>query len=144
MIVCLDFDGVLHSYDTPWAGPTVIPDPPVDGAMEFLLELIDDGFTVAVYSARSSHQLGINAMKMWMTKHLAPYMDVTLHEGRMKQSEVPALKRKMAADIVENVVVWPTDKPPAHVTIDDRAITFKGKWPKIVDLRNFKPWNKRD
>jgi hypothetical protein len=30
-ILCLDFDGVLHSYTSGWKGAAVIPDPPVPG-----------------------------------------------------------------------------------------------------------------
>ena len=40
-------------------------------------------------------------------------------------------------------IEWPTEKPPALVTIDDRAITFTGEWPSIETLLKFKPWNKR-
>jgi len=35
-----------------------------------------------------------------------------------------------------------TEKPPALVTLDDRASTFTGTWPKVADLLAFKPWNK--
>ena len=43
---------------------------------------------------------------------------------------------------LENVrfVRW---KPPALVTIDDRAICFDGTWPPQTALTGFKPWNKR-
>ena len=42
-------------------------------------------------------------------------------------------------------VSFPEQKPPAFLTIDDRAICFEGDWSEIepVDLLNFRPWNKR-
>ena len=36
-----------------------------------------------------------------------------------------------------------SEKPPAMVTIDDRALTFDGTWPAIEMLKAFQPWNKR-
>ena len=39
-------------------------------------------------------------------------------------------------------IKWPTEKPAAMVTIDDRAITFTGQWPDIQTLKEFQPWNK--
>ena len=36
-ILCLDFDGVPHSYTSGWKGVDIIPDPPVPGAMQFLV-----------------------------------------------------------------------------------------------------------
>jgi hypothetical protein len=41
-------------------------------------------------------------------------------------------------------IEWPLEKPPAFVTIDDRAMTFTGRWPSMMELKNFKPWNKRE
>ena len=38
---------------------------------------------------------------------------------------------------------FPTQKPAAHITIDDRAICFDGTWPELHAIENFKPWNKR-
>jgi hypothetical protein len=36
-VLCLDFDGVIHGYQSGWQGANVIPDPPVPGAIEALL-----------------------------------------------------------------------------------------------------------
>lgn len=37
-------------------------------------------------------------------------------------------------------IAFPRGKPPAHLTIDDRAITFRGIWPHPDSIRDFKPW----
>jgi len=39
---------------------------------------------------------------------------------------------------------FPLEKPPALVSLDDRAITFMGEWPDIEVLKKFKPWNKKN
>lgn len=39
-------------------------------------------------------------------------------------------------------LTFPTHKPAAKVTIDDRGILFMGVWPSVELLRNFQPWNK--
>lgn len=117
-LLCIDFDGVLHSYVSGWRGVAVIPDPPVAGAFEFLREAVKH-FTVCIYSSRSTlDMLGIDAMKAWMVLHGAD-------EALMDELE------------------WPTEKPPAHVTLDDRAIRFDGTWPDIPTLLAFQPWFKR-
>ena len=48
-ILCLDFDGVCHSYISGWQGAGVIPDPPVDGMWEFL-ETAIGVFEVDIFS----------------------------------------------------------------------------------------------
>lgn len=50
--LCVDFDGVVHSYTSPWKGAAVISDPPVPGAIEWLLACLDY-FEVVIYSSRS-------------------------------------------------------------------------------------------
>ena len=34
-ILCLDFDGVLHTYSSGWKGADVIPDPPTPAVADF-------------------------------------------------------------------------------------------------------------
>jgi hypothetical protein len=36
LTICVDFDGVLHSYASGWKGAGVVADGPVDGAIEWL------------------------------------------------------------------------------------------------------------
>jgi hypothetical protein len=37
---------------------------------------------------------------------------------------------------------FPAEKPPAHVSLDDRCLLFTGAWPAMETLKEFKPWNK--
>jgi hypothetical protein len=124
-ILCLDFDGVIHSYASGWKGPDVIPDPPVAGAINFIRDALHH-FRVAIYSSRSGQPGGIAAMQVWLGQHM--------HAHGMSEAE----QLKIAA-----AIEWPTEKPPAAVTIDDRALTFDGTWPSMIDLIDFQPWNKR-
>jgi len=107
-ILCLDFDGVIHSYTSGWKGVGIIADPPVPGAMDFIRRA-QQHFEVAISSSRSQEPEGIAAMKR--------YVQI---DG----------------------VLFPATKPPAFVTLDDRAITFTGKWPDPEKLLDFKPWYK--
>lgn len=125
-ILCLDFDGVLHSYTSGWKGADVIPDPPVPGWLEFIAEA-DKHFEVHIYSSRSNRAGGIEAMQDWVWKHAT--------NGAKVDETV-----SMPAAIIR--LKWPIEKPAAMVTIDDRALTFTGVWPDIAALLAFKPWNK--
>jgi len=113
-ILCLDFDGVCHSYTSGWKGAAVIPDPPVPGMEEFLVAAINY-FDVAIYSSRSGQEGGIQAMKDWFDQY-------TITD-------------------IRTMLNFPTEKPPAMVGIDDRVLTFNGIWPNLNELVNFKPWN---
>jgi|SRR5882757_358434 len=131
-ILCLDFDGVIHSYTSGWKGADVIPDPPVPGALQFILDA-QKHFTVAIFSSRSNQAGGQFAMQEWLTDW-----------SREWASEDPA--RWPSSDWRHNMLAsieWPLEKPAAFITIDDRAITFDGTWPDVETLRVFKPWNKR-
>lgn len=128
-ILCVDFDGVIHSYTSGWQGADVIPDPPVPGAIEFLLQAMRH-FRVAIFSSRSCQPGGMRAMQEWLIHH-----GVTL----IRKHE-PALAVR---NFVLNELMWPTEKPSAKVTIDDRALTFTGVFPAIEQLTSFKPWNEK-
>lgn len=122
-ILVLDFDGTLHSYTSGWQGAEVIPDPPVPGSLQFIKDALEY-FDVQIYSSRSNQLGGILAMREWLLYWLS--------------REFPEEARS-----IYNQIKWPTTKPAAFLTIDDRAYTFEGEWPPIRDLLDFKPWNKR-
>ena len=152
-ILCLDFDGVIHSYTSGWQGSANIPDPPVPGSLDFIVESTRH-FTVNVFSSRSKSLSGRWAMKRWLYRHLVNWEWDHAEEEWQRLINVPPdwtpfthgdiddVHRECAARTVK-IIQWPWFKPPALVTIDDRALTFTGKWPEIQDLKSFKPWNKR-
>jgi hypothetical protein len=128
-IICVDFDGVIHSYESGWKGIDNIPDPPVEGAFEWLekhlpvpdsmccMAPIYDGPRAVIYSARSKSWRGRRAMKKWFIKH-------GLHPGY----------------IYENILKFPKKKPAAWLTIDDRCICFEGKFPSDKEINDFQSW----
>lgn len=124
-ILCLDFDGVVHSYASGWKGARNIPDAPVDGALLFILKALGEGWDVVIHSSRARYFGGKRAMRKWLRRHAG---------GAWRESpEGPGLE----------AVRFTRWKPAALVTIDDRAVTFTGHWPSLDTLREFKPWNKR-
>lgn len=131
-IICVDFDGVIHSYKSGWQGVSVIPDDPVPGAIEWLMEHLPvpeaicaiapeyKGPEVQIYSSRSKSWFGRRAMKKWLIKHGLP-----------------------ACYITDGILKFPVKKPAAFLTIDDRAICFNGTFPNAKEMMSFKPWNKK-
>lgn len=125
--LCLDFDGVCHSYDSGWQGADVIPDPPVSGLFEFLVEA-QEHFVVNIYSSRSHQDGGIEAMRNWFQKWYYTW----------------ALESKYSATNVFSELKFPDYKPGSFISLDDRGILFTGTWPDPENLLDFKPWNKEE
>lgn len=67
-------------------------------------------FAVVIYSSRARFPEGVSAIKAWLKRHGFPALPVTC------------------------------EKPPAFLSIDDRAILFTGTWPDPQDLLQFRPW----
>lgn len=127
-ILCLDFDGVIHSYTSGWQGAGVASDPPVEGTGDFLFEATRR-FRVAIYSSRSKSLAGRACMRRYIREHFN--YSLTFSPGHEKWDWLP------------EAIEWPWFKPSAFITIDDRALTFDGTWPALDTLAAFKPWNKR-
>ena len=41
-------------------------------------------------------------------------------------------------------IKFPKYKPPAYLGFDDRVYLFKGKFPSLKYIEDFKPWNKKN
>lgn len=135
-ILVLDFDGVIHSYTSGWKGADVIPDPPVPGFFPFLFDMLGHGYDVHVFSSRSNQPGGIDAMRAYLYQAASDYA-----ASKENAEARPTLSVGFLVDMVDQLK-FPTEKPPAKLTIDDRAITFMGTWPTLDFIRDFKPWNK--
>lgn len=113
--ICFDFDGVIHSYKSGWKGFDVIPDEPVDiiNMKKELTRLKDLGYKLVIFSSRCSDQNGRKAIKEWLF-----YWDL----------------EAFFDDVCES-------KPPAMAYVDDRAITFNGRWRDLTnEILTFKSW----
>lgn len=132
-IICVDFDGVIHSYKSGWKGADVIPDPPVEGALDWLRDHLPIPESIScmgppyigpepvIYSARSSQRGGIKAMKEWFIKH-------GMHQAYFS----------------DDILRFPEAKPPAFLTLDDRCIQFTGRFPKTEEIMGFRTWQNVD
>lgn len=127
--LCIDFDGVIHSYERGWQGGEIYGQV-VPGFFEWV-ERVRHKFTLVIYSSRSKTDEGVQAMGLW------------LHQQRNKWISDGGVR-----DPVEPLSIeFAHEKPAAWITIDDRAVCFTGDWaaPELDPeaLFSFKPWNVR-
>jgi hypothetical protein len=115
--IYVDFDGVIHQYDSKFTRIDQINDGPVDGAIEWLNALLDDDrFTVALFTTRNNKPEGTAAVKSWMIEH-----------GVVGVEKIRFVR----------------EKPNYYLLIDDRAFAFEGRFPSLDEMSGFKAWNKR-
>lgn len=125
-ILCIDFDGVIHSYERGWQGGsiygTVVP-----GFFAWA-EKAARQFRLVVYSSRSQEETHQVAMIEWLVAQRKAWRAA----GGMPERD----------DHLE--FEFTAEKPPAFLTIDDRAVCFRGDWTAAElqpeTLRAFKPW----
>ena len=126
-ILCIDFDGVIHSYDAGWQDGAIYGRA-TDGFFEWALKA-QERFKLVVYSSRSKDPAGVAAMQKalmrWFGEWLAP--------RRFPDGKAPELELEFAYQ-----------KPPAFLTIDDRCVPFNGDWSELnpETLAAYEVWNK--
>jgi hypothetical protein len=77
--LCLDFDGVLHSYRSGWCGAEIIPDPPIHGTREAVARLRQQ-YRVVVHSTRCHTEEGRRAVQSWLQTHQIVVDEVCEHK----------------------------------------------------------------
>lgn len=126
-ILCIDFDGVIHSYHLGWQDGAIYGTA-TDGFFAWALKA-QERFKLTVYSSRSKTAEGVKAMQLWMARQWGEWLKGrTFPDGKMPDLEID----------------FAHEKPPAFLTIDDRAMQFRGDWadmnPEI--LLAYEVWNK--
>lgn len=71
--ICIDFDGVLHSYTSGWQGHGNIKDPPMPGATEACYALKEAGWLMYVLSSRTD----LKPVALWLYEYGFPPMILT-------------------------------------------------------------------
>jgi hypothetical protein len=113
--ICIDFDGVLHSYSKGWQGATVL-ELPVPGAQAFVRRLQSLGFEVVIQSTRAATSQGYAAIRGWLHEHHFTGDITVTHE-----------------------------KPMAVLYVDDRGYRFTGSFDEVESFMAANPelgtWN---
>lgn len=77
--ICLDFDGVIHSYRSGWCGETEIPDPPIHGTREAIIRLRRT-HRVVICSARCRSAAGRQGIHDWLARHQIEVDEICEHK----------------------------------------------------------------
>jgi hypothetical protein len=125
-IICIDFDGVIHDYKEGWKDGSIYGNV-VPGFFEWA-GMAAQRFKLVVYSSRSKDPAQITNMREWLRLQ----WDAAGHPSWTCSSD-------MLSDFE-----FASEKPPAFLTIDDRAVRFDGRWddPELRPdvLANYKTW----
>ena len=112
--LAIDFDGVINSYTSGFLGEdkaAVLPDPPVNGAREFLNKALLHFEEVVIYTTRATFGMAaVKAMQDYCERYDLPILPIY------------------------------GEKIPADVYLDDRAVRFNGRFPDPADLKGLGSW----
>lgn len=93
--LCIDFDGVLHSYTSGWVGHEEVADGPMPGAVQACQDLAEAGWRLYVLSSR---------------QHLEPVAK-WLHEGGFPPMTLTRVKPIAVAYIDDRAIRFSGDWP---------------------------------
>lgn len=118
-VLLLDFDGVVSQNDAP-----------VEGFFEWAIDA-HRHFNLMIYS-RDNRPEKIEEMELWLQTHVIAWR----HQQMERNSSIATAALEFT---------FPTEKPQAFITIEDRSLTFNGKWRddkyRPEKLLQFIPWH---
>lgn len=127
LTLCIDFDGVIHSYEKGWQDGVIYGDV-VPGFFEWAAKARHH-FQLVIYSSRSKDMNQRMAMEAWLAYQHKKWVSTEWNGGET-----------VRLDHFE----FAHEKPPAWLTIDDRCVPFHGNWNDpfltVKELLAFKPW----
>lgn len=118
--ICIDFDGVIASYQDGWEGTdkfgTMVPG--TDNALKVLKE---EGYTIIIFTCRKVTE----ALKKYLKENNITYDYINENPNEPEGTN--------------------KGKPIADIYVDDRAVCFRGNWKwTLQDIAYFEPWEKND
>lgn len=123
--VCVDFDGVIHEYISPWTTPLIISDNIIPGAAKFLYDCCEE-FNIVIHSTRCKDSSAILRMIDWLRVQLSK-----------------ELTDKEVLQVMTNLT-FNYEKVKAIIYIDDRGYRFEGRFPTVDEIKELKStWNKK-
>lgn len=127
MKVAVDWDGVIHSYVSGWKGHSVLPDPPVEGAIAWLADLHAAGIEVVFFTCRFTN---------WSNE--IPWPKV--RDACIKY----LIDNGLAPEIANSFEWWAGEgKPRVDLYVDDHGFRFEGTFPTVQEVKGLKDsWNK--
>ena len=148
-VIAVDFDGVLHLYRSKWTGYLEINDGPVTpeartasghaagDAIQWLKRMLRaEDVIVTLYTCRT------NSTEPTWAKGGEP--NPRDREAAADAIRAWLLKHGLTEEEVAKVRFSIDHKPNASVYIDDRAYEFRGRFPKLSEIKRFKPWNHQE
>lgn len=132
--IAVDFDGVIHRYSEGWKDGTIY-DTYVPGFFQWWFEM-QPHFRVVIISSRFTDDTAIQRVRAWFS--------LRYHEA-VDCGEIPDLDEYVQT-FYDRLEIS-KEKPPALVTIDDRALRFTGDWDNwqfsVVGLKAFRTWQQK-
>ena len=124
-ILVLDFDGVIHSYENGWADGSIYGRA-TPGFWEWAIRA-EKVFRLCIHSSRIKTPLDATRVEQWLGREFEAWR---VSSGR-NAAEFPYFELCIT-------------KPPAFLTIDDRALCFHGDWTAPFldpgNLHGFRSW----